>query len=390
MDMKKKIALFIILGLSVVLTALAATESEIKDAVSSYRKYMEISVPKLAVPTVIELAVPNNGLERYDFLVFDKTIKSFEPSLLLIDGGMPLFNISITDVNINSLIPNPQNIVDNNENSYAELPIFDDKIGSASIKIESETSIEASSLFFLLDNNVALPKTISIKTGSDLKTVLATTDFLSQTVHFPKTIASKWIIDITYGQPLRITELRLGAMSDQIKTSKLRFLAQPDHDYGVYLDPDRRVNIVTGERANLNDNTDVLKVGTGPLGENLAYVIADTDGDNVPDIIDNCVAISNTDQIDINNNGRGDVCDDFDKDGVINSLDNCPDLPNYNQKDTDGDKIGDICDNEEGRITEKYKWLPWVGMGFAALVVIGLFVITARSMKKKPDLPPQN
>ncbi len=93
----------------------------------------------------------------------------------------------------------------------------------------------------------------------------------------------------------------------------------------------------------------------------------------------------------MNNNGRGDACDDFDKDGRINSVDNCPNKPNRDQKDTDVDGIGDVCDQEESRITEKYVWLPWAGMGFAALIIMGLFMVTIKGMKKKEEETiPQN
>jgi hypothetical protein len=80
-------------------------------------------------------------------------------------------------------------------------------------------------------------------------------------------------------------------------------------------------------------------------------------------------------------NGRGDVCDDFDQDGIVNSKDNCPNNPNVNQGDTDSDKIGDVCDDEESRITEKYGWIPWVGMGLAGIVLLGLFISVAKSIK---------
>ena len=96
---------------------------------------------------------------------------------------------------------------------------------------------------------------------------------------------------------------------------------------------------------------------------------------------DNCVEVSNPDQVDVNGNGRGDACDDFDKDGVVNQKDNCPDYPNMNQKDTDRDGIGDICDDAESRITEAHPWLPWAGMGFSLLVIGGLFLFVLRGKK---------
>ena len=73
------------------------------------------------------------------------------------------------------------------------------------------------------------------------------------------------------------------------------------------------------------------------------------------------------------------MCDDFDKDEIINIKDNCPDNPNRDQKNTDGDSAGDACDKEESRITERHAWIPWAGIGFAALVLVILLVLTTRS-----------
>jgi len=115
---------------------------------------------------------------------------------------------------------------------------------------------------------------------------------------------------------------------------------------------------------------------------NPRYVAADIDEDGVPDRLDNCVSVSNADQADVNGNGRGDSCDDFDRDGRINSLDNCPNQPNARQADVDSDGIGDVCDEEESRLTERYTWVPWVGIGFAIVVLIVLFTVTARHTMK--------
>lgn len=75
---------------------------------------------------------------------------------------------------------------------------------------------------------------------------------------------------------------------------------------------------------------------------------ADTDGDDVCDISDNCPVVSNADQGDIDGDGTGDECDD-DKDGdlVSNINDNCPVLSNADQTDTDGDDEGDPCDLDD-------------------------------------------
>ena len=51
----------------------------------------------------------------------------------------------------------------------------------------------------------------------------------------------------------------------------------------------------------------------------------DTDGDGVPDSIDNCPGVWNPDQADMDGNGIGDACDpDIDGDGILNEADTCP------------------------------------------------------------------
>lgn len=82
----------------------------------------------------------------------------------------------------------------------------------------------------------------------------------------------------------------------------------------------------------------------------------DADGDFICDIVDNCLGLSNPDQLDADNDGLGDLCDectDTDGDnygnpGYPNNTcpdDNCPDISNYHQADSDNDGIGDACDD---------------------------------------------
>jgi hypothetical protein len=363
-----------------------------EDASTAYRKLKDVIIPKISTPTVVEVPFSEANLERYDFLVYNKTTKSFEPSIFLTDISKPTLTVNLNDGEGRLVDANPNFIFDNNENSYIELPLSDGQISQGRILIAGDSTITTNSLSLLLDNYVALPKTVSIFAGDSypLKTIVLNQEVTSQSIFFPKTSAGEFVVELTYSQPLRITELRFNDLNQQSQRHRLRFLAQPNNEYSVYFDPDRRVSVTTGEQGNLYDNNDVLKLSAVVSKNNPSYVIADTDGDKIPDVRDNCVSIANTDQVDVNQNGRGDVCDDFDKDGVINSLDNCPDLPNMNQRDDDGDKIGDVCDGEESRVTEKYKWLPWLGIIAAFAVVVGLFSYTVVSMRKKEDLPPQN
>lgn len=108
----------------------------------------------------------------------------------------------------------------------------------------------------------------------------------------------------------------------------------------------------------------------------------DTDGDGINDSVDNCPAISNPDQTDVDEDGFGDFCDDkddrqvlsqneeekkkqkepvpfVDKDGdtVADAVDNCPAMANPGQADVDNDGFGDVCDGKDNRVANIYSYM---------------------------------
>jgi hypothetical protein len=95
-----------------------------------------------------------------------------------------------------------------------------------------------------------------------------------------------------------------------------------------------------------NRKDEVLAVPIYFANKVVFYSMTDDDGDNVPAFKDNCPDISNPDQDDADADGVGDSCDeDDDGDGVVDTEDNCPYHPNSLQYDWDGDGVGDECDN---------------------------------------------
>jgi len=82
----------------------------------------------------------------------------------------------------------------------------------------------------------------------------------------------------------------------------------------------------------------------------------DTDGDGKGDVCDNCPTISNASQTNSDSDTLGDACDNCpavanqtqtnsDSDTLGDVCDNCPTVTNQNQSNTDGDSRGDVCDN---------------------------------------------
>lgn len=80
----------------------------------------------------------------------------------------------------------------------------------------------------------------------------------------------------------------------------------------------------------------------------------DGDADGIPDLGDNCPDRANPEQVDSDEDGTGDACDDDfavtpgddDGDGLLNEEDNCENVANPLQGDADQDGLGDACDTD--------------------------------------------
>jgi hypothetical protein len=80
-----------------------------------------------------------------------------------------------------------------------------------------------------------------------------------------------------------------------------------------------------------------------------SMAITDFDGDSIADIDDNCVSLSNTDQLNSDNDSFGDVCDDDDDDDGISddleaTLNTDPKTPTDATEDFDGDGYNNLIE----------------------------------------------
>ncbi|MBN1212207.1 MAG: thrombospondin type 3 repeat-containing protein, partial [candidate division Zixibacteria bacterium] len=70
----------------------------------------------------------------------------------------------------------------------------------------------------------------------------------------------------------------------------------------------------------------------------------DNDLDGIPEDVDNCPEDYNPEQIDTDDDGLGNVCDDDDDgDNIDDWVDNCPSVYNPGQEDSLGNGVGDVC-----------------------------------------------
>ena len=107
---------------------------------------------------------------------------------------------------------------------------------------------------------------------------------------------------------------------------------------------------VTATNTNAGNNTSELSAAVA--------FSPDGDADGIPDSVDNCPSVANTNQANGDSDTFGNACDscptvtnqaqtDGDGDGVGDACDNCPANANADQLDTDGDGAGDVCDTNK-------------------------------------------
>jgi len=117
-----------------------------------------------------------------------------------------------------------------------------------------------------------------------------------------------------------------------------RSFASDDSTFSIFWrDPD------TGETGLLSCPAYPAKAAATPTPTVIAG--ADTDEDGIEDLLDNCPADENADQLNTDGDSEGNVCDDDDdNDNRVDIFDNCPLAVNFEQTDSNNNGIGDACE----------------------------------------------
>lgn len=342
---------------------------------TQYQDYGGVSSIKITTPSVVEFSLTPAEIRSNDFGVYDSNSQTFIPYKFIPSSQGVYKTLSVQDVGSGSFIPSLSDMNLSTEYQF-EVPNNTGKWSQANMYLSYDTEVTSNSLALTLSSYVKLPSLVTLQALVNGRWVVLLNQVSpnASTINFPKTTSNYWLLSMEYNQPLRIQEIALNDVSLQAPKAVIRFLALPGHAYQIFANPEYPVSNYANytEASNLINPTTLTYGGSVSLVRNSLFVPVDSDADQIPNSRDNCPSISNPSQLDVNQNGLGDDCDDFDSDGVIQSVDNCPSVPNMNQKDTDGDNIGDACDPDESRITEKYPWIVWLGLGFATFVFIAL------------------
>lgn len=347
------------------------------DLPSFYKKQREILWPApstQSVPVTASFTVPF-GTTRGGILILN-TAGVAQPSVQRVI--VPTVSATVSFQGVSTRVLNDQNTT-----TTLDIPV-NDQFGTyySRFRLELAQPTALYGIDFVFDSLSAIPEYIDIVADPNTtnERVVENRSMFDTGLRFPETTVSVLEITLQHTQPLRLAELQPISSSVVESTEEIRFLAQPNAQYTMYYD-----------RAELAPPPPVVEVGNlfarpaevilsaAAEQPNKQFVSGDSDLDGTTDEHDNCPSLSNPDQQDENQNGRGDACEDFDADQVLNSVDNCPENPNYDQVDADGDRVGDACDDLESRLTEQYPWLPWAALGFTAVMIAALFATALKS-----------
>jgi hypothetical protein len=352
-----------------------------------FREVAPMSRYEHSVPVVYRVDVPEEQSNSILFGIYESKSASFiqysieratnanlSPSIRLLQDAGRITN----------------NILDGDANTFLNIEAFPDgfkqgDLWTSSLQLRWSETITANNVVIILAESSKAPNRVQVKVDGK---VVAQWRAYSASIGFPTAKGRVWTIEMQHTNPIQIAEVDVPYTVNPNHT--IIFLAQPDEQYFVYSNPIEKRAFMNTSPLTIPSQTMQVSAGSLTFQKNSFFLESDPDSDSVSSDRDNCLEYPNPFQEDVNNNGIGDLCEDFDLDGYAGAVDNCPNRPNPLQEDSDEDGLGDACDDEESRLTERYVWVPWVGIGVAVLVILGLFVLVQRRRNIDADMESKN
>jgi hypothetical protein len=302
------------------------------------------------------------------------TVVNFNKSDRFIGKTLP--PLSVTD-NTPLIDGNVSSIQYNKIETYIN---FDPNSETKQVTFDAPSNARYSALNLSLGDNTQIPRTVTIEAilpGSTVwRTILDKSRFQNQ-ITFPEIQPN--LLRITFETPhlLRLSELKWTTTTQQSEEkSQISFWAEEGDSFTLFIQPSFGQ---TPLYANSNTPTGIdssTPTFSFPSAQANPSFNPDFDNDGLIDSQDLCPLFADSNNLDIDKNGRGDACEDPDQDGLNSNVDNCPFVNNRDQSDTDKDGEGDACDDTVDQVSENSEL--WINLSFG-LMILALLALVGRS-----------
>jgi hypothetical protein len=344
---------------------------EVGEVLENAKVYQNVHVPQIATTSVVSFRT------EYDHTGFVLLETTAIPPVVQPYMFVSELQRSVPEVVSPTALDNPKALVDDDIYTGATYDVLSGSrtLQVAEITLRYQELFTADELQMVLGKFIAAP--VFVEIVADGERIFAQNPGGMPTISFPQTSAKEWVLKMTHIQPLRLMEVQLGlAQHDALyRQGMLYFHAEPEKQYRLYRELNYPVDSVSDkEVVVVSAETEIYEGELLSVVKNPEYNAPDIDTDGILDFIDNCVRTENRDQIDSNNDGLGDACEDDDNDGLIAARDNCPDIANKNQIDSNNDGVGDAC----GKKITIPIWVFMLGSIAGLMVIIGGVLILHR------------
>ncbi len=342
---------------------------------SRYEEKTEITVKGIVTPKIVQYNT-HSPIEGETLLLTDfiKTVPHrWMRTTPIID------NTNLTVSNISSPFSGtPSALLDqNNSTLFAFEP---QENGNYSVTISFAEPTVVRSVDINLGSGIIPPKKVSVSAvfadGKNGK-LISRGDF-SPVLELPN-LGNPISLSFIFETPhvLQIADISFTGEQKELQTNSILFFAEEGKTYTLYSKPHFGYATYTPDPQPLVNDEKTPIFSLPPAQKNPAFH-NDFDGDGILDEKDLCPKDADSNNTDIDTNGRGDVCEDPDIDGIFSIKDNCPFVYNPGQEDKDQDKKGNACDTEENRWTENNPFLFWSIMGGIVVLLGGIMWNTIR------------